>query len=268
MNPVSSPVSASTPSRLPQIDICRGLAILAVLFIHVSGHFLTVLHPPKSAAPPGWAWDVLAVANQCSLWAVPCFLMLSGLVNAQSLARSGDVGSYFRRRVQTALLPYLLWSGVYLAVHFAFGTLHHLTLGHIARALLSGTAHYHLYFFVLVLEMYALLPLLRPLFRRRPPFWAVATGAAALQMVVYGLNRFVLLHRFQPTIFWDILPVALGLWLFSQSGDWEGKLQQRGRWGAGLVTVAGLLVYEPLALHLLAFPRQPIKSGSGSTRRA
>ena len=55
--------------------------------------------------------------NQDGQWAVPCFLMLSAFVNALSLARGNDVGRYARRRVQTALVPYLLWSAVYIAVN-------------------------------------------------------------------------------------------------------------------------------------------------------
>ena len=256
--------SAATPIsptlRLGQLDICRGIAILAVLFIHVSGHFLSILHPAKSLTPPGWAWDVLAVPNQCFQWAVPCFLMLSTLVNAQSLARNPNLQKYAARRVQTALLPYLLWSALYIAVDYATGTLHHLSLGHIAKLLLTGTAYFHLYFFVLVLELYFLLPLLVPLFRRRSPFWAVALGAVLLQLAVYGLNRFVLPHRFQTTIFWDTLPVALGLWLYGQSAEIGAKIQRTWRWGAAGVTIAALLVYEPLALHLLVFPKQHINT--------
>ena len=255
-----SHTSAAPPLRLGQLDICRGLAILTVVFIHVSGHFLTVLHPAKSAAPPGWAWLALALPNQCFQWAVPCFLMLSALVNAQSLARGKDVQKYARRRVQTALLPYLLWSGVYIGVNYALGSLHHLSLGHIAKLLLTGTAHFHLYFFVLVLEMYVLLPALLPLFQRRPPFWAVAGFAVLLQLGVYSLNRFVFPHRFQTTIFWDILPVALGLWLFSQPAERGEEIRSKGRWAAAIVTIGALLVYEPLALHLLAFPKQHINT--------
>jgi len=250
------------PARLGQLDICRGIAILAVLFIHVSGHFLTILHPAKSTQPPGWAWDVLAVPNQCFQWAVPCFLMLSTLVNAQSLVRSPDMQRYASRRVQTALLPYLLWSGLYMAVNFALGTLHHLSLGHIAKLLLTGTAHLHLYFFVLVLELYALLPLLVPLFRRRPPFWAVALGAVAFQLAIYGLNRFVpsTAHRFQSTILWDALPVALGLWLYSRSAEMPTRILRVWCWVAAGAVILGLLIYEPLALHLLAFPKQHINT--------
>ena len=255
----STPTSTAPPSRLGQLDICRGLAILAVLFIHVSGHFLPVLHPAKSHAPPGWAWDALAVPNQGFQWAVPCFLMLSALVNTQSLARGGDVKKYARRRMQTALLPYLLWSGLYVGVDYALGSQRHLSVGHIAKLLLTGTAYFHLYFFVLVLEMYALLPLILPLFRRRRPFWAIALGAVVLQLGIYGLNRYVFPHRFQTTILWDILPVVLGLWLFSQPSNMGEWIHRKAHWAA-IITIAALLVYEPLSLRLLAFPHAKINT--------
>ena len=235
------------PARLESLDICRGLAILAVLFIHVSGHFLPALHPPKSPAPPTWAWYALAIPNQDFQWAVPCFLMLSAFVNALSLARGKDVGKYARRRIQAALLPYVLWSSVYIVVDTLMAHRHFPSPLHVVKLLLTGTAHFHLYFFVLVLEMYVLLPLLLPLFRKRPPFWAVALGAVALQGIVYILNRYVLLHRFQTTILWEILPVALGLWLWSQAARWT-EIFKRGLWTAVLVTGAALAVYTPLAL--------------------
>ncbi len=220
---------------------------MAVLFIHVSGHFLPALHPANSHAPPTWAWYALAVPNQDAQWAVPCFLMLSGFVNALSLSRGNDVGRYAKRRVQTALVPYLLWSAVYIAVNIFVKHQHAPGIRATLTLLLNGTAYFHLYFFVLVLEMYVLLPLLIPLFRRRPPFWAVAGGAVLLQAAIYGLNRYVFPHRFQTTILWDILPVALGLLLFGQSARWP-KVFRRGVGGAGAVTLTAFAVYTPLAV--------------------
>ena len=234
-------------ARLSALDVCRGLAILAVLFIHVSGHFLPALHPAKSHAPPTWAWYALAVPNQDSQWAVPCFLMLSAFVNALSLGRGNDVGRYAKRRVQTALVPYLLWSAVYVAVNVLVKHQHAPGIRATLTLLLNGTAYFHLYFFVLVLEMYVLLPLVLPLFRRRPPFWAVAMGAVVLQTIIYGLNRYSFPHRFQTTILWDILPVALGLWLFGQSGRWP-QVFRRGVWGAAAVTLTACALYTPLAV--------------------
>ena len=237
-------------ARLGALDVCRGLAILAVLFIHVSGHFLPALHPARSHAPPTWAWYTLAVPNQDAQWAVPCFLMLSAFVNAISLSRGNDVGRYARRRVQTALLPYLLWSAVYIAVNVFVKHQHAPGIRSTLTLLQNGTAYFHLYFFVLVLEMYVLLPLVLPLFRRRPPFWAVAGGAVVLQAAIYGLNRYVFPHRFQTTILWDILPVALGLWLFGQSARWPAVFRQ-GVWGAGAVTLAAFALYTPLAVAVM-----------------
>lgn len=249
LDPISSPPKAA--GRLESLDICRGIAILAVLFIHVSGHFLPALHAAKSSAPPHGAWYALAVPNLDAQWAVPCFLMLSAFANALSFSRTPDLGRYAKRRAQSAALPYVLWSGVYLAVNFALGHLHHLSIGHTAKILLTGTAEFHLYFFVLVIELYVLLPLLLPLFQRRPAFWTVALGAIAVQAIVYALNRFVLLHRFQSTILWDILPAALGLWLWSRLGRWPG-IFRRGLLPALAVTAAALAVYTPLGAATLA----------------
>ena len=249
LDPILSPPRAA--GRLESLDICRGIAILAVLFIHVSGHFLPALHAAKSPIPPHWAWYALAVPNLDAQWAVPCFLMLSAFANALSRSRSPDLGRYTKRRVQSAVLPYVLWSGIYLAINFALGHLHHLSLGHLAKILLTGTAEFHLYFFVLVIELYILLPLLLPLFQRRPAFWAVALTAVVLQAAIYALNRFVLLHRFQSTILWDILPVALGLWLWSQIHRWP-DIFRRGLLPALAVTIAALIVYTPLGAATLA----------------
>ncbi len=256
LNDTSSPAPPPAPPqpsrRLDSLDTCRGIAILAVLFIHVSGHFLPALHPPKSPAPPSAAWYALAVPNLAAQWAVPCFLMLSAFANALSLARTPDLGSYARRRLHAAVLPYLLWSAVYIGVHFALSHGRPVSLGRLAKLLLTGTAEFHLYFFVLVLELYAVLPLLLPVFRRHPPFWAVAAGAIALQALVYGLNRFVpiLAHRFQSTILWDILPAALGVWLWSQADRWP-EIFRRGLFPAlGLAAAAGL-VYTRLGLQTL-----------------
>jgi surface polysaccharide O-acyltransferase-like enzyme len=240
-----APTKPKNTGRLGSLDICRGLAILAVIFIHVSGHFLSALHLPKSHIPPHWAWYALAVPNIDAQWAVPCFLMLSAFANALSLSRTPDIPRYARRRLQTAVLPYVLWSGIYIAIKLALGTLHHLSLGHIAKLLLTGTAEYHLYFFVLVIELYVLLPLLTPLFQRRPPFWTVAAGAIILQAAIYALNRFALHHWFETTIFWYILSVTLGLWLWNQLERWP-DIFRRGWLPALALTLAALAVYTLL----------------------
>ena len=230
--------------RLAALDVCRGLAILIVVFIHVSGHFLPALHPRHAAPYPAWWW--LAVPNQAAQWAVPCFLMLSALVNARSVA-GGDMGRYARRRVQTALLPYVFWSLFYVAVGVLVNHQPRPGVHSLLTLLQTGKAWYHLYFFVLVLELYVLLPLLVPLFARRPPFWAIALGASLTQAAVYLLNRFVFLHSFQSTILWDVLPIALGLWLWSRPLPLPEVLK-RALWPSLAAVLLGLAAYLPAAV--------------------
>ena len=55
----------------------------------------------------------------------------------------------------------------------------------------------------------------------------------------------MLLHHFQTTILWDILPVALGLWLWSQLKCWP-DIFRRGRWPVLAVTLTTLVIYTPL----------------------
>ncbi len=251
--PLDTPAAPKPTGRLESLDICRGIAILAVLFIHVSGHFLPLLHPAKSHTPPTWAWYTLAVPNVDFSWAVPCFLMLSAFANALSLARTPSLVRYGSRRLTSAVLPYVLWSGVYLAVNRALGHGQHLSSGRLKDLLLSGKAEFHLYFFVLAIELYVLLPLLLPLFKRRPPLWAAALGAVVLQSAIYVSNRCILVHQFQSTILWDILPVTLGLWLWSQMGRWP-EIFKRGIWPALALTLTAALVYTPLALATLLPP--------------
>ncbi len=235
---------APVKERLAALDVCRGFAILVVVFIHVSGHFLPALHPRHAAPYP--AWWLLIMPNQAAQWAVPCFLMLSALVNARSVA-GGDLGRYARRRVQTALLPYVLWSLFYVAVGVIVNHQPRPGVHSLLTLLQTGKAWYHLYFFVLVLELYVLLPLFVPVFKCRPPFWAVAFGAALLQTGAYLLNRFVFLHSFQSTILWDILPVALGLWLWSRPLPLPDTLK-KALWPSLAVVVTGLAIYLPPAM--------------------
>ena len=141
---------------------------------------------------------------------------------------------------------------MYIAVHFVLSHGHPISLGRIGKMLLTGTAEFHLYFFVLVIELYLVLPLLLPIFRRSPPFWLVALGAALFQSAIYCLNRFVfgLHHKFQSTISWDILPVAFGLWLWSQAGRWP-EIFKRGLVPALVLTAAAWAVYTSLGVKTL-----------------
>jgi peptidoglycan/LPS O-acetylase OafA/YrhL len=113
---VAAPPAQDANERFRWVEVFRGLAILEVVFHHASGRFLGMLDRD------GLAWLTLAVLNRTLHYAVPAFLMMTALVLTTALLRQFRIRRYTTNRALRALLPYLLWSGVYLAYrYFAFG---------------------------------------------------------------------------------------------------------------------------------------------------
>ncbi|BCW96062.1 MAG: acyltransferase [Fimbriimonadales bacterium] len=230
--------------RFRWVEVFRGLAILEVVFHHTSGRFLGMLDRE------GLAWLILAVLNRTLHYAVPAFLMMTALVLMAALLRQFRLKRYATNRALRALLPYLLWSGVYLAYrYFAFGAPPDWSRW--ADYLFWGKAYFHLYFLAVAMQLYLLLPLVLPLARRRPPFWATLIAIVALTMGVYWFNR--LGYRLPYTgsfVLWYTPVILLGVWLATQVDRMEIVLRRGWLLALG-ATIGGLWLYLPLALDAL-----------------
>lgn len=141
--------------HLTEPDIVRGVAIIAVVAIHASA----IAQSRMSAVSPLYA--VYVTLTYVSLFAVPAFIFISGLVLAH-VYREGipSYGTFLSRRIASIGAPYVIWSLFYYlysarASHLPFGLA---WLGGLTKALLLGTAFYHLYFVVIILQMYLLFP--------------------------------------------------------------------------------------------------------------
>ena len=253
-----SPAQATGSKRFQWVEIFRGLAILEVVFHHASGRFLGMLDRE------GGAWLALAVLNRTLHYAVPAFLMMTTFALTLSLLREFRLGRYFANRALRALLPYLLWSGLYLFYRFyAFGVSPDWSRW--ADYLFWGKAYFHLYFLAVAMQLYLLLPLLLPVARLRLPFWAVLVSIVALTMAVYWFNRLV--YRVPYTgsyVLWYTPVILLGLWLATQQSR-LGEVLRRGWLLALLCACVGLWLYLPLALQALrGFPVNTVQYQVGN----
>ncbi|MCR2803747.1 acyltransferase [Paenibacillus soyae] len=176
--------------NIVELNVVKAVAILAVLLIHVSAD-PRVNVPWGSASAPFYM-----VANQLSMFAVPVFILVNGLV---LFYRYHDDWSFpqavqfYKKRLKFIVMPYVIWSAIYY--------LYRQVLGHqpvrfdfrdFVDQLWWGETGYHLYFMVIIIQFYLVFPLLMAVVRklRMKPYHLVLLGVL-VQGVFYSIHHYV-----------------------------------------------------------------------------
>ena len=149
--------------RIPAIEYMRGVSMLGVVGIHVGSQYLA--NPSPNLA-------LVALFEIATRFAVPIFFFISafGLFYHIDMDAPFDYGKFLRRRARTVLVPYLVWSVFYMlhyTVLYRDTMLLHLSV--FARYIFYGFGSYQLYFMVILLWFYLLMPLWIWLVRRMTP---------------------------------------------------------------------------------------------------
>ena len=148
----------------------RAAAMLGVVCIHAS-----------SWGRP----DPYIEVNTLSRFAVPAFVVLTGLLLAYQYHRRALGGDFMRRRVARSIVPWLAWVPVYIAFDILIGTVKPTSAG-VLSFLQLGTGH--LWFLLLVPQLYLLFAL-----GVRHASWRFAAVAVALQVALYVVRLYVTL---------------------------------------------------------------------------
>jgi surface polysaccharide O-acyltransferase-like enzyme len=141
--------------RIFALEYIRGISMLGVIGIHAGAYSLT--NPQVNV-------HLFALLEIFTRFSVPIFFFVSafGLFIHQDPAVKLDYRSFMLRRCRTVLIPYLVWSILYM-IHYT------LISGDTAlwmpllfcKYLLFGLASYQLYFLVILLWFYTFMPLWR-----------------------------------------------------------------------------------------------------------
>jgi peptidoglycan/LPS O-acetylase OafA/YrhL len=181
----AQPVSG-TRQRLDHIDAMRPVKQFGV----VSTHTLLFFAAAGTAISVGAALQLLHVTREAFLFISACMITYS-FRGVKQL----DLRAFWRRRFSAVGVPYLCWTVIYF-----FVTFHTMTaawpwrLDHLAY--LVGTGYYQLYFLVVLLEFYAVFPLLLMLLRKTVGHHALLLAAsAALQVLLVSLMHWGVFPR-------------------------------------------------------------------------
>ena len=151
---------------LNSIEYIRGVSMLGVVAIHIGAQYLM---------------------NIASRFSVPIFFFISafGLFYKIDLTAPFEYGKFLWRRFKAVLLPYLIWSVFYI-VHdnFFYGS-GIPAPGYAAEILFFGLAKYQLYFLVILVWFYLLMPLWIKIIRNLTPL-----KFAAIFFLQIGFNYF------------------------------------------------------------------------------
>ena len=138
--------------RLAAIEYIRGISMMGVIGIHVGSQYL--MNPMANL-------HMVALLEVATRFSVPIFFFISafGLFYNLDIREKFDYPAFLKRRWRAVLVPYLAWSLFYLAHDgWLYGVGFPDPL-HLLSILFFGNGKYQLYFLVILLWFYLLMPL-------------------------------------------------------------------------------------------------------------
>ena len=142
-------VERSISKRVIYFDILRVVAIFAVVAVHISAqHWLDVDVSSR-------AWFAFNLYCTTGKWSVPIFVMISG---ALFLGRDTTIRTILKKNVLRMAGVFVFWSGCYALISLIF---RRSPLFDVFSQFITG--HYHLWFLYMIVGLYLLIPLLRPI---------------------------------------------------------------------------------------------------------
>jgi len=153
------------PARAVAPDLVRAAATVLVVFIHTAG--LVAAPGPSQGTTAFWAgviYDSLARPG------VPLFVMLTGWLLLDPGRRADGVGMFLWRRLGRVVLPLVTWSLIAFA-WLAVRDHRAADWAQFPRQLLNGPVFYHLWYVYLLVGLYLVVPLLRPLAAQTSESW-------------------------------------------------------------------------------------------------
>ncbi|GIP30693.1 acyltransferase 3 [Paenibacillus sp. J23TS9] len=178
--------------RIYELDVFRSFAIMAVLTIHATSQTLVETKGTSLYIP-------FLFLNTFSSFAVPVFIFLSGFVLFYNYIdrplNRGLIKSFYGKRLLYILVPYMVFTVFYFIfqlyrrdqLDMPFTQMLH----EFGQDLAKGTAYTHLYYVIIMLQLYLIFPLLLGWFKKQPGIrpWIFPIGLILEWLYIY-INKY------------------------------------------------------------------------------
>ena len=232
----NNPAASPRKPRLPAIEYIRGISMMGVIGIHVGSQYIG--NPASNA-------HLTALFEIFTRFSVPIFFFISAFGLFYNLNLDNwSYSQFLKKRWKTVLIPYLVWSVFYL-VHdsWLYGSALPSPL-YFCGILFFGVAKYQLYFLVLLLWFYLLMPLWIKMVKKLDMLWLIfllglqvmfdywSSFSEPLNLFVYSLPDDSLLkpffmYRLNYWVMHYIFIFVLGGWLAVHIKEFHSFMQNR-----------------------------------------
>ncbi|MHB1419343.1 MAG: acyltransferase [Bacillota bacterium] len=176
-------------NHVGEVDYLRVFALIAIVLLHAWGFFLQT----PMANPYGRIFQELSI-NMLRFGRM-VFMFVTGLVLFYGYnGRKVKAVQFFNRRLRTLIIPYAIWTAIYLLIKFWSHMVSWSSFtGFIVvwlENILNGNGFYHLYYIIVAIQFYVVFILIHRVRTSQPKFWALIIMGSGL--VLYAFYYYVL----------------------------------------------------------------------------
>ncbi len=135
-----------TGKRIEYFDFLKGVAVVGVILIHISYLSLDFFKEANTL--------FIFELNNLTRFAIPFFLILSGILSTLKYEKKMDLGRYYWSKFLKIYLPFVFFT--ILAIY-----LHNKDIHNLLEYLINGRVLTPYYFIILILQFYILFPFLK-----------------------------------------------------------------------------------------------------------
>lgn len=139
--------------KLLELDYMRFIACFAVMIVHISATGVTdYIHG-------SFPNIVMTLLNRSLKFTTPIFIFLSGVTGFYGYRnKEFKYFEFIKKRLKNVLIPYLTWCTIYYIVYIKMGY-YSWNIKFFLKSVMQGTMSYHLYFVIIIIQLYLLGPL-------------------------------------------------------------------------------------------------------------